>query len=169
MSVRNDDARVLMRDIARLASAGNDKHLDTLTRNRRATIKVSVLLLSVNTLLTSALLASLARDVPAMKYVGLGLSLVATFASGVLLALDKKKQSELSLEATRVYGGIVFEATKFRIIVGSTTLSASEESELIRILKLYNESATKYGDQLAQLQDTSTWSSTHDDRALICA
>src|SRR5262249_4209630 len=108
MSVRKDDAKMLMRDIARLASDGNDKHLAILSSNRKTTIKLSVLLLAVNTLLTSALWSSLAKDIPWTKYTGLGLSLVATFASGLVLALDKKRQSELSLEATRAYGSVVF-------------------------------------------------------------
>src|SRR5690349_8474613 len=135
MSVRREDAKILMRDIARLASDGNDKHLAILSANRRTTIKISILLLAVNTVLTSALWSSLTRDVPVawVKYLGLALSLVATFASGLVLALDKKRQSELSLEATKGYGNVVFEATKFRIVVDSSMLSAAEETELIRI------------------------------------
>ena len=43
MSVRKDDARALMRDITRLASEGNDKHLNILTANRQVTIKISEL------------------------------------------------------------------------------------------------------------------------------
>lgn len=162
MSVGKDDAKILMRDIARLASEGNDKHLTILSSNRRTTIRISVLLLAVNTLLTSALWSSLTRDapVPWVKYSGLGLSLVATFASGLMLALDKKRQSEVSLEATRSYGNVVFEATKFRLTMESASLSSGEERELFRIFKLYNDAATKYGDTLAQLQTTSVWSST---------
>jgi hypothetical protein len=160
MSVRKDDAKLLMRDIARLASEGNDKHLAILASNRQTTIKLSVLLLAVNTLLTSALWSSLTKDapVPWVNYTGLGLSLIAMFASGLMLALDKKRQSELSLEATKAYGNVVFEATKFRLVVENTVLSAGEERELIRIFKLYNDAATKFGDTLAQLQDTSVWS-----------
>jgi hypothetical protein len=160
MSVRKDDAKILMRDIARLASEGNDKHLAILTSNRQATVKISVLLLAVNTLLTSALWSSLTRDapVPWVKYSGLALSVIATFASGLMLALDKKRQSEVSLEATKAYGGVVFEATKFRLMVESSGLSDGEERELLRIFKLYNDAATKYGDTLAQLQTTSVWS-----------
>jgi hypothetical protein len=83
---------------------------------------------------------------------------IATFASGLMLALDKKRQSEVSLEATKAYGGVVFEATKFRLMVESSGLSDGEERELLRIFKLYNDAATKYGDTLAQLQTTSVWS-----------
>src|SRR5215468_3082938 len=137
MSVRKDDAKMLMRDIARLASDGNDKHLAILVSNRRTTIRLSVLLLAVNTLLTSTLWSSLAKETAWMKYTGLGLSVVATFASGLMLALDKKRQSELSLEATKAYGSVVFEATKFRIVVEHATLSAGEERELWRVYKLY--------------------------------
>jgi len=161
MSVRKDDAKILMRDIARLASEGNDKHLAILTSNRQATVKISVLLLAVNTLLTSALWSSLTRDAPApwVKYSGLALSVIATFASGLMLALDKKRQSEVSLEATKAYGGVVFEATKFRLlVVDSSVLSDGEERELVRIYRLYNDAATKYGDTLVQLQTTSVWS-----------
>lgn len=160
MSVRKDDAKMLMRDITRLASEGNDKHLGILSSNRTMKIKISILLLAVNTLLTSALWSSLTRDapVPWVKYSGLGLSLVATFASGLMLALDKKRQSEVSLEATRAYGTVVFEATKFRLIVENTVLSDREERELLRIFRMYNDAATKYGDTLAHLQTTSVWS-----------
>jgi hypothetical protein len=161
MGVSKNDARALLKDVAWLANEGHAKHIGILSRNKRMSIRVNVFLLGVNVLLTSALWASLTRDAPAswVKYSGLTLSVIAAFASGLVVVLDYRKQNDLSAEATKMYGNVVFEATKFRITVeNSASLSSNEEVELFRIYKKYNDMATKAGDRLAQLNDTSVWS-----------
>jgi hypothetical protein len=170
MGVSKNDAKALLKDVALLANEAHVKHIGILSRNKQKSLRIKIFLSGVNVLLTSALWASLTRDAPAswVKYCGLALSAIGAFASAIVVVLDYRKQDDLSTEATKVYGNVVFEATKFRITVdNSASLSSNEEVVLFRIYKQYNDMAGKAGDRLAQLNDTSVWGErapTTDDK-----